>query len=55
MSFDFVINRNDIKLNMIFERQHKRRSSDKNVTYLFTVFNLYDDDGSPNKIIIICI
>jgi len=55
MSFDFVINKNNIKLNMIFERKHKRRNSNKDITYLFTFFNLYDNNGEPNKIIVFCI
>lgn len=53
ISFDFVIQRNNIKLNMVLERKLKRRNSNKNITYLFTTFNVYDEDGDPFKIIIL--
>lgn len=53
ISFDFVINKNNIKLNMKLDRKNKRRNTESNKTYLFTFLNLYDNDGDPFKIVVI--
>jgi hypothetical protein len=55
MSFDFIINKNNIKLNMNIERKNKRRSSNKNETKFFTFFNQYDINGKPKRIVIVYI